>query len=72
MTDDEYEQFIKQKEIDLKPRLTDEFLETLLEAAKIDGWSNDFSEIHSFVKNVFDMAGKELESFSCYFEENVS
>ena len=44
---------------DLKSRITDEFLETLVEAARIEGWMSDYHETKSFVQNVFCNVGKE-------------
>lgn len=50
----------------LRPRLTDEFLATLAEAAKVDGWMTDYIETSRFVRNVFEMAGKEPPDLEPY------
>lgn len=61
MTDEEFEAL----RTSLRPRITDEFLATLVEAAKIDGWSNDFIETNRFVASVFEIAGKEMPDRLC-------
>jgi hypothetical protein len=50
----------------LKPLLTDEFLTTLTEAAKIYGWDGDYTEIASFVGNLHEAAGKEKPNLEPY------
>ena len=55
------EQFT-QREKALIPRLTDEFLSTLLEAVRVDGWSSDYVETSQFVGNLFNLAQKEIPS----------
>lgn len=64
MNDEEYETL----RAALRPRLTNEFLATLVEAAKIDGNSNDWIEIERFVQNTFDIAGKEAPEMNPYDE----
>jgi hypothetical protein len=60
---------------ELKPKLTDEFLATLVEAGKIDGWSTDYIETCSFIQSCFDMADKstpsieELEPYDLDYDE---
>jgi hypothetical protein len=46
-------------EAELKPKLTDEFLSTLLQAVRTHGWSGDYVETFQFVQEMFDLAGKE-------------
>ena len=41
-----------------KARLTDEFLATLVEAARTVGWGVDYIEVMGFVAAVFARAGK--------------
>lgn len=56
----------KEAEARLKPRLTGEFLDTLVVAVKTCGWTVDFVESSDFVEWCFDVAGKkspELEPF---------
>lgn len=55
MTDAEYEALYSK----IRPRLTDEFLATLVEAAKIDGNGGDWPATEEFVRNVFEIADKE-------------
>lgn len=62
MTDEEFEQF----EDALRPRLTDEFLATLVEAAKVDGNGSDWIETQNFVRNTFHLAGKEPPEMESY------
>lgn len=59
MDDKEYEKKSSEFEVELKPLLTDEFLATLIKAAKTCGWSVDHIETIHFVIECFDMAGKE-------------
>ena len=46
-------------ESDLKPRLTPDFLQTLVQAARTYGWSGDYTEIYDFVRWCEEIAGKE-------------
>jgi len=43
-----------------KKKLTDEFLETLIEAAKEIGWSVDLVEIADFIKECYSLADKDI------------
>lgn len=61
MTDEEY----KVLQAKLRPRLTDEFLATLVEAARVDG-DSDWNETQSFIQNVFEMAGKDVPLIDPY------
>lgn len=45
-------------------KLTDEFLATLIEAARTIGWSADYVEVMCFVNEVFALAGKETPATS--------
>lgn len=45
-------------ENDLKPLLTDDFLETLRLAVKVRGWDQDAVETISFANWLFELAGK--------------
>ena len=56
---DGYDKRCQQKENELKPKLTDEFLEKLAEAGKVCGWSGDYHEISEFVEWCFDLAEKD-------------
>jgi hypothetical protein len=47
---------MKGKNESLKPRLTDEFLATLVETAKCVGWGVDYTEVQNFVREVFHLA----------------
>jgi len=59
----------RESEIDLKPKLTPEFFEVLVQAAKTIGWSGDYVEVRDFVNEVRRLAGlniltdEELEPF---------
>ena len=46
-------------ESDLKPRLTPDFLQTLVQAARTYGWSGDYTVVCEFVQWCEDIAGKE-------------
>ena len=59
MNDREYEKKSNELEKELKPFLTDEFLDTLIKAARTCGWSADHIETMQFVIECFDMAGKK-------------
>lgn len=62
LTDEQYADL----ESALRPRLTAEFLATLVEALRIDGHSSDFVETSAFVRNVFHIAGREPPSLEPY------
>lgn len=62
MTDEQYQAL----ENELRPRLTDEFLATLVEAAKIDGNGGDWPAIKDFVQNTFSIAGKPMPEMKPY------
>jgi hypothetical protein len=53
---DSYEERLEKE---LKPKLTDEFLETLAKAVKVCGWSVDHVESEDFAKWCFAVAGRE-------------
>lgn len=57
------------KEELLKPLLTDEFLETLLVAARTCGWSVDLIEISSFVGWCYELAGKDEPDTQEYLDD---
>ena len=59
MNDEEYAKKNEEFEKELKPFLTDEFLSTLIKAAKTCGWNVDHIETMEFVIECFDMAGKK-------------
>ena len=66
MDDSAYEKEMHRLEDELKPYLTKDFLPTLVMAAKTIGWSVDYSEIQSFVEEVFLLTDEEcpnLEPF---------
>ena len=44
---------------ELRPRLTDEFLETLVMAVSYVGWSVDMVETKNFVRECFHLVDKE-------------
>lgn len=48
----------REAEAALRPRLTDEVLGALVEAAKVIGWSVDHVETADFVHECFRIAGK--------------
>ena len=50
----------------LKPILTDEFLKTLVEAAKIYGWAGDYIEVCQFIEDLYEVAGKEKPDLEPY------
>lgn len=62
LTDDDHSNL----ESALRPRLTDEFLATLVEALRIDGHSSDFVETSAFVRNVSRIASREPPSLEPY------
>ncbi len=66
-----YEQRQAAKIAELKPQLTDEFLSTIVEAARVAGWIVDHIETISFVKYLYSIAEKacpDLEPYD-YSEE---
>jgi hypothetical protein len=63
---DEYEIESERLDAELKPLLTDEFLDTLVKAACTIGWLVDFTEISSFVESCFEIAGKECPPFDTF------
>jgi len=52
----------------LRPLLTDVFLSTLVEAARVDGWNTDYVETSEFIRNIFDIAGKKMPDLEPYYE----
>lgn len=50
----------------LKPLLTNEFLETLVLAAKTRGWDGDYTETVWFVNWCFTLAGKECPDLNAF------
>ncbi len=51
----------------LRPRLTDEFLETVREAAMVVGWRADFYEVDRFIRLLYAIAKKPApDNFSSY------
>lgn len=50
----------------LKPLLTEEFLSTLTEAAKVYGWTSDYIEVCSFVEDLYEVAGKDKPNLEPY------
>lgn len=62
----EYDLREKELENKLKPLLTDEFLSTLVRAAKTIGWSVDHQEVCAFVDYCFETAGKECPDLEPY------
>ena len=62
MNSDELLKEHKRLEQELAPLLTDEFLDTLVKAARTCGhWEGDYWETVSFVQFCFDVAGKKLD-----------
>jgi hypothetical protein len=57
---------LKDPEAELKPLLTDEFLETLRLAVKTCGWTVDHTESAHFVEWCFELAGKEKPNTDPY------
>jgi len=52
------------KEVEnLKPKLTDSFLETLGEALCVVGWGVDFIESAQFVERVYELADRKAPAF---------
>lgn len=50
----------------LRPKLTDEFLSTLVETARRYGWRGDYYEIDDFVTSVFRLARKDPPNIEPY------
>lgn len=50
----------------LNPRLTDDFLETAREAARVYGWSGDHIETAAFLRWLYEQAGKPEPNVECY------
>lgn len=50
----------------VKSLLTQEFLETLTEIAKIYGWSGDYSEIYSFIEWLYKFTNLPLPDLNPY------
>ncbi len=50
----------------LKPKLTDEFLATLTEYLKIEGWGVDYCEAEDFVRSCYSLADKDAPNLSEY------
>jgi len=59
------------KEEFLKLKLTEEFLNVLVEAARVVGHSVDYVEVESFVREVYNIAGKQCPNLDPYEEEDV-
>ncbi|MDD5510622.1 MAG: hypothetical protein PHI12_07430 [Dehalococcoidales bacterium] len=60
----------EEREALLKPRMTDEFLSTLVELAKTVGWLLDYVEVEAFVRNAFDFADKKLPDMTPYEDDD--
>lgn len=56
----------EEREAKLKALLTDEFLNTLVEAAKTEGPFLDYHEVQDFVKSCFTIAGKPCPDLTPY------
>lgn len=65
----EYEKAYQELEAKLKPLLTSEFLEILVEAVKTCGHSVDHIESAQFVKWCFRVAGKDTPDLTPYGEK---
>lgn len=53
----------------LRPQLTDEFLATLVEAARVDGYMSNWSraeDVIGFVEEMFGIAGKQPPNLGPY------
>lgn len=61
---------LSEKERKLIPLLTDEFLSTLAEAGRVNGWSNDYVEVEHFIQDIYILAGKDPPNLDPYKEEN--
>ena len=62
MTDEE----IQELEDKLRPKLSEDFLTTLVEAAKIHGNTGDWVAVKDFVRAQFHLAGKEPPEMEPY------
>jgi len=62
MKDDHYE-------IELRPKLTDEFLATLAQAARTAGWSLDHTATAQFVDWCYDQAAMERVPLDVFEDE---
>ena len=58
------------REENLIPLLTDEFLHALTEAGRVSGWDNDYTEVDQFIRDMHDLAGKEIPDLEPYPEED--
>jgi len=56
----------KKKVDEIKPKITDDFLSTLSELARIYGWTGDYGEIVNFVEDCFILAEKEKPNLEFY------
>lgn len=59
MSNEEYGRLSAEADAALKPKLTDEFLAVLVQAACTHGWSGDFCATADFVHGMFALAEKE-------------
>lgn len=55
-----YDEYLQKAEDELKPLLTDEFLDVLVITVKTCGNSVDFVESYEFVRWCFNLAGKDV------------
>jgi hypothetical protein len=62
MTDEEQDEL----ENKLRPQLTDEFLATLVDAARTCGWMEDYIAVEDFVKWAFNVVDKKAPSLEPY------
>ena len=67
MDDKLYEEQSAAKLAELKPRLTEEFLATLVECARVDGYGGDYMELHAFVGWCHDAAGAPYPDYQPYY-----
>jgi len=58
-TDEEYDAEARKNKERLIPKLTREFLSTLSQAGRTIGWSVDYVEVHSFIRECFALAEVE-------------
>jgi len=68
MDDIDYNKKSEELELNLKPKLTREFLNTLVEAVKICGWSVDLIESANFVDWCFDLAEVDRVNLEPYLQ----
>ena len=66
LTDEEYKKEEVRLEKLLIPKITDEFLKTLVEAAKTYGWNGDHIETDRFVNYCFFLVGEECPDLEPY------